>query len=90
MVTISDPRRLGLAIMLATDDASSVLPRFNHCGGRKIRAYALLIQKPVLQPVFDLKHPRNHDKSIHDLKKPSKNQTQSETKNQLGLRFVFS
>jgi len=81
MVTMPNPRRLGLATMLATDDASSVLPRFNHCGGWKIGTYALLIQKSVLQPVFDPKHSRNYDKSIHDLKKPSKNQTQSETKN---------
>jgi hypothetical protein len=90
MVTMPDPRRLSPATMLTTDDASPVLSRFSHCGGRKIRVCALLTQKPVLQPVFYPKHPRNHDKPIHDLKKPPKNQTQSQTKNQLELRFVFS
>jgi hypothetical protein len=36
-----------------------------------------------------IKHPRNHDKPNHDLKKP-KNRTQPETKNKLELRYVFS
>ena len=52
MVTMPDPRRLGPATMLATDDASPILPRFSHYGGRKIGVCALLTQKPVLQPVF--------------------------------------
>jgi len=41
---------------------------FYHYGDRKNKAYALLIQKPVLQPVFDPKHPRNHENSFIALK----------------------
>jgi hypothetical protein len=73
MVIMPDPRRLGLATMLATDDASPVLSRFGYCGRRKIRVCAILTQKPVLQPVFFYpKYHKNHDKLIHDIKKPSK------------------
>jgi hypothetical protein len=57
-------------------------------------AYAFLTQKPILQPIFDPKHHRNHDKSIHGLKKNPKNrlknQTQPKTKNQPEFRSVFS
>jgi len=49
-----------------------VCPNFSYCDGQKIRAYALLSQKPLLQPVFDTKHPKNHDKLIHGLKKQKK------------------
>jgi hypothetical protein len=40
---------------------------------------------------FNSKHLKNHDKSINDLKKPSKKkQTQPKTKNQPEFKFVFS
>jgi hypothetical protein len=58
---------------------------FSHCGGQKIRVYVLLTQKSPFQPVFNLKHHRNHDKLVH----ASKNQTQPEIKNQPKLKSVF-
>jgi len=90
MVTMPDPRRLSPETMLTTDDASPVLSRFSHCGGRKSGFVLFWLKNLFCNPFFYPKHPRNHDKPIHDLKKPPKNQTQSQTKNQLELRFVFS
>jgi hypothetical protein len=40
---------------------------------RKLRfMFFFSIQKPVFQYIFDQKHLRNCDKSIYELKKPSK------------------
>jgi len=76
-----DPNVLGVVAIPTTDDASLVeaddvsvvLPRF--------WPLCFILKTPK-------KHPRNHDKPNHGLKKP-KNQTQPETKNKLELRYVF-
>jgi len=83
MVIMPDPRRLGLATMLATDDALPVLSRFGYCGRRKIRVCAILTQKPVLQPIFFIQNTiKTMTNSFMTLKNRPKNQTQSKIKNQ--------
>jgi hypothetical protein len=77
-----DSRHLGLTTMLDQSILGLACQQqmmcrlvclgFSYYDGQKIRAYALLSQKPLLQPVFDTKHPKNNDKLIHGLKKQKK------------------
>jgi hypothetical protein len=67
---------------------------FNQCGGQKMKFKVLSTQKSIFQPVFlpkiPIKYLRNHDKSIHCLKKPSQKPNLYKTKNQPELIYVFS
>ena len=83
MVTMSDPSVLDLA----------TCPDSGHCDGRKIRIYVFLIQKPILQPVFLpktlIKHPGNHEKPIHDLKKPPQKPNSTGNKKSIRAQICF-
>jgi hypothetical protein len=77
MVTIPDPNTLGLATMLATNDASLarannvslVLPRFQPLWWLENQGLCSFDLKTCFATRFDLKHSRNHDKLINGLKK---------------------
>ena len=64
------PSILGLTLILTTNDVLPILFRFWPLCWLENRGLCFLDSKPVLQLVFDPKHPRNHDNPIHVLKKP--------------------
>jgi len=78
-----------------SDNTTSVLPRFRSMWWSENEVQGTFNPKTHFQPVCfipktPIKYLRNHDKSIHGLKKPSKKPNLCKTKNQPELRYVFS
>ena len=76
--TMLDPSVLGMTLILATNDALPILPRFQLLYWLENHGLCSLDSKHVWQHSFNPKHPRNHDKPIHVLKKTQKTAPKTE------------
>jgi len=85
MVTMSDPSVLGLA----------TCPDSGHCDGRKIRIYVFLSKNLFYNLFFFflpktlIKHPGNHEKPIHDLKKQPQKPNSTGNKKSIRAHICF-